>query len=192
MTDNHAPETRNGVLTELEVLMHPVVMLVTLFRLLAALYILIEPFWGLLWTYVLDVVDARVLLHGIGLSRRQYHDWDKNVDWFAYIAELWVGAQYGVFLPLFMLLFYRFLGQFMFLRYKKTWMFIIFPNFFEVAYMWLVLFHPDRTALTLGSNEPWFWLYVFFLGKMVQEVWLHYVWTVIMLPGMAKATRDKS
>ncbi len=160
----------------LEFLKHPLVWITTLARLGAAIYILVDPFWGLLWSVLLDILDARVLMDLVGVSRAQYHLWDKNVDWFAYGAELTVAASYGVYLPLFLLLFWRFIGHFMYLRTHKKVYFIFFPNFFEMAFMWLVVFHPVTGSIRPWAQEPWGWLVALVVVKEMHEILLHYYW----------------
>lgn len=148
----------------LEFLKHPVVWGVTVARLLIALYIFVNPLWGVIISMIADWVDSQVLLHGVGITRPQYQLWDKNADWFAYVVELSVAASYGVYLPFFLLLFWRFTGQFMFLRTHKRWMFVFFPNYFEVAFLWLVLFFPAR---------PIGWLIVMLILKEAHKIGLH-------------------
>ncbi len=145
-------------------LKHPVVWAVTIARLLIALYIFINPLWGVIWSMVADWVDSQVLIHGISITRPQYHLWDKNVDWFVYVVELSVAASYGLYLPFFLLLFWRFIGQFMFLKTHKRFLFVFFPNFFEVTFLWLVLFYPAR---------PYVWLIAFLVAKQLHEIALH-------------------
>lgn len=137
---------------------------VTVARLLIALSIFINPLWGVILSMIADWVDSQILLHGVGITREQYQLWDKNVDWFAYAVELSVAASWGLYLPFFLLLFWRFVGQFMFLKTRKRWMFILFPNYFEVAFFWLVLFYPER---------PMGWLIAILLLKQIHEIALH-------------------
>lgn len=148
----------------LQFLKHPVVWVVTIARLLIALYIFINPLWGVIWSMVADWVDSQILIHGIGIRRAEYQLWDKNVDWFAYVVELSVATTYGLYLPFFLLLFWRFLGQFMFLKTHKRWTFILFPNYFEAAFVWLVTLYPD-----------WTWLVVFLVVKQLHEISLHWL-----------------
>lgn len=174
-------------LPSLDFLKHPVVWAVTLIRFLAALYILINPLWGLIWSFVFDILDAQVLIHYLGIKRSEYHLWDKNVDWFAYITEFLVAIQYGLYLPFFLLLFWRFAGQFMFMRTEKTIYFILFPNFFEIAFLWLVLFHPAVTPFDFTELHPWSWLVALLVGKVIHEVLLHFLWSKILIHQFAPA-----
>lgn len=152
----------------LEFLKHPVVWAMTIARLLIALYIFVHPLWGVITSMIADWVDSQILLHVVGITRPQYQLWDKNVDWFAYVVELSVAANYGLYLPFFLLLFWRFTGQFMFLKTHKRFLFVFFPNFFEVAFLWLVLFYPAR---------PYVWLIAFLIAKQLHEIALHLLFT---------------
>lgn len=172
--DTNNPMEREEPIS-LTFLKDPLVWAVTLVRAVEALYIFVNPFWGTLWSMVLDILDAQVLLHLAGITRKQYQLWDKNVDWFVYVVELSVGASYGVYLPLFLLLFWRFLGQFMFLRTHNKTVFVFFPNFFEVAFLWLVMFHPVRATIQLTQSQPWGWLIVLLIAKQIHEFILHYM-----------------
>ena len=159
----------------LNFLKHPMVWVVTIARLLIALYIFINPFWGVLWSMVADWVDSQVLLHGVGITRPQYQLWDKNVDWFAYVVELSVASSFGLYLPFFLLLFWRFLGQFMFVRTHKRWMFVFFPNFFEMIFLWLVIFYPHGGLVSWPTGHTLTWLIVFIVGKQIHELLLHFI-----------------
>lgn len=145
-------------------LKHPVVWIVTLLRLLIALSIFIYPLWGLLASMIADWVDSQILIHGVGVTRSQYQLWDKNVDWFAYVVEFSVATSYGLYLPFFLLLFWRFVGQFMYMKTHKRFMFVIFANYFEVAFLWLVALYPQWTLLVL-----------LIVAKEINEIGLHYL-----------------
>ena len=173
----------------LDFLQQPVVWAVTGVRFLAALYILINPLWGLIWSVIFDILDAQVLIHFLGITRGEYHVWDKNVDWFAYITEFLLAIQYGLYLPFFLLLFWRFAGQFMFMRTERTIYFALFPNFFEMAFLWLVVFHPIISPFDFHVFHPWGWLIVFLIVKEFHEIGLHYIWPKFMLPHVEDFTK---
>ncbi len=159
----------------LNFLKHPAVWAVTIARLLIALYIFINPFWGTLWSMVADWVDSQVLIHGIGITRPQYHLWDKNVDWFAYVVEFSVATSYGLYFPFFLLLFWRFLGQFMFMQTQSRVMFVFFPNYFEVAFLWLVIFYPQQAMPVSITGNAGIWLLVLIVAKEINEIGLHFL-----------------
>ena len=159
----------------LDFLKHPVVWVVTIARLLIALSIFIYPLWGVILSMIADWMDSQVLIHGIGITRPQYQLWDKNVDWFAYVVELSVAASYGLYLSFFLLLFWRFIGQFMFMRTHKRWMFVFFPNYFEVAFLWLVAFYPLQTTHVSVTGYAGIWLVLLITSKQIHEIGLHFL-----------------
>jgi hypothetical protein len=167
---------------DLSFLKQPVVIIVTVVRFLSAVYILYAPYPGLLLSILLDILDAQVLIHIARIKRSQYHVWDKNVDWLCYITELWVASMYGLFLPFFLLLFYRFVGQYMYMKFKNTLFFVLYPNLYEIAFLWLVMTHPDIGPVTALSYREWVLLGLLMASKLIHEFLLHYVWTKLALP----------
>ncbi|MBI3342903.1 hypothetical protein HY032_01990 [Candidatus Gottesmanbacteria bacterium] len=156
-------------------LKHPAVWSVTIARLLIALFIFANPLWGLILSVIADWIDKHILMFTTGITLSQYQLWDKNVDWFAYVVELSVATTYGLYLPFFLLLFWRFIGQFMFLRTHKRWIFILFPNYFEVAFLWLVVFHQRKFTIDISTDPASFWLVVLLVAKQIHEIYLHYI-----------------
>lgn len=167
---------------DLSFLKRPIVIAVTAARFFSAVYILYAPYAGLLISMLFDILDAQVLIHIAHLKRSQYHLWDKNVDWLCYVTELWVASLYGLFLPFFLLLFYRFIGQYMYLKFRNTLFFVLYPNFYEFAFLWLVLTHPEIRPVTSLTYSQWLLLGAFLLVKLIHEFMLHYVWTRLALP----------
>ena len=155
---------------------YPLVWLVTIARILAALYIFIDPLWGLIASLVFDILDGQILLYRVHISMEEYEAFDKPLDWVTYICELWVGARYGLFLPLFLLLFYRFMGQFMYMKTGKRFFFALFPNFFEFAFLWLIIVIPSGTTFDWHAPHPWEYLIILLLVKQGQDFFMHYWW----------------
>lgn len=166
----------------LDFLGHPAVFTVSVIRISSALLIFLYPFWGFVLTCILDILDAQVLIRLVGISREKYHLWDKNMDWLTYVVMLTYGSNHGFFLPLFLLLFFRFAGQFMFLRTGSVRYFILFPNFFEAVFLWFILFYPASGPILLQQGYKWPALALFVSAKYVQEISLHLVWTSWLLP----------
>ena len=167
----------------------PLVIIVTAVRIGAALSIFWYPLWGLIWSFIFDILDARILLHMVGFSREQYHMWDKNIDWTAYVIMLTVASSYGMFLPLFLLLFFRFMGQFMYLRTHNTWFFIFFPNLFEAGFLWMVIFYPIPGTVQIDTPVKFWWLVALFAVKESQEVLLHFIWPRYLLAPWQRLVR---
>jgi len=163
------PKTRTS-------LNHPLVWAVTLARLLAACYILVNPFWGTVLSVIFDYLDGRFLLGLLEIKWLKYQLWDKVLDWLTYLAELAVTVRYGVFWPMLLLLAYRTVGQILLFKYQRTIFFVIFGNYFEMAFFWLLLFHPQIELIDLRAPQPWNILALFFLFKLFNELYLHYWW----------------
>lgn len=154
----------------------PLVWIITIARITAALYIFIDPLWGLVASIVFDILDGQVLLYKVHISMKEYEAYDKPLDWVTHIVELWVGARYGFFLPLFLLLFYRFMGQFMYMRTGKRYFFVVFPNFFEFSFLWLIVTSPAGTLFDWHAPHPWEYLFLLLIFKQGQEFFMHHWW----------------
>lgn len=157
---------------------YPSVWFVTIARILSALAIFVNPFWGLVATFIFDILDGQILLYHVRVSMEEYEAYDKPLDWVTYLCELWVGAQYGMFLPLFLLLFYRFMGQFMYMRTRKRFFFALFPNFFEFSFLWLIIVTPFGSVFDWSSPQPWGYLAVLLIVKQGQDFIMHYFWDI--------------
>lgn len=112
---------------DLSFVWNPLSLIVILARVASALYILVSPVWGYIWTVLFDYIDAIVFLHVQGISRRQYHYVDKNLDFVYFAVMLVVDSKYGLFIPLSLLLLYRLIGQYLYLQTHKITTFIFFP-----------------------------------------------------------------
>jgi hypothetical protein len=151
------------------------VWLVIFTRILFALYILINPLWGFIWTTVFDHFDSYILKHKEGMSWWEYHMLDKYLDWVSYITMLIAGFQYGVIYILVALLAFRLVGQLMFMRTRKTIYFLLFPNLYEMAFLWFVLVQKVLFYDGGGLSQS-VWLFILFIVKETQEAWLHFIW----------------
>ncbi len=157
----------------------PLTLYVTLVRFVAALWILYEPLPGVIGSICLDGICYIVMKRVGNLTPKQLEFWDKNVDWLSYAAEITVAAQFGLFMPFMVLLFYRFMGHFMFLRLSSSSYYLLFPNLFEAAFVWLVIFFRDPEHVNLYANsQTWIWLAAILIMKIFQEYLLHTVWPV--------------
>jgi hypothetical protein len=139
--------------------------LVTLARLLAAFYIFIAPLPGMILTIVFDFFDGRIFAFTGAMDREQYHRWDKVLDMAGYVVELIVVLRYGVWWPFTILFLWRLVGYIAFVIVGKSWVFLLAPNIFEAAVLWVFLFYP---------SQPWNWLWVFIVAKYIQEWSLHW------------------
>lgn len=153
----------------------PSVWFIIVIRLFAALYILINPLWGFILATFFDYWDAYVFKNIAKMSWFEYHRLDKYLDWISYVSMLIVGSIRGYFLPLLLLLSFRFIGHMVFLKKKDTKYFVLFPNLYEIAFIWLVIISELFKFEGLGF-EYGLWLLALFIVKEVQEMWLHLIW----------------
>ena len=91
------------------------VVIVVVFRILAAIYIFFNIFWGFLVTLVFDFIDAYFLRQKAKLSWNRYQLVDKALDIIPYSVMLIVSIKYGVFSFLLLLFIYRLIGEILFL-----------------------------------------------------------------------------
>lgn len=151
-----------------EFLTHPLTISIIIIRTLAALLMFVSPLWGYIWTVVWDYLDAPLLLYVVKVSRKQYHYLDKNLDFVYFTVMLIIGFSTYAASVLVLLFLFRLIGHYLFMRTHRLVFFVLFPNFFEVLFVWSVL--------GLEHMLYWQWLIVLFLLKEVHEIGLHYVW----------------
>lgn len=144
-------------------------------RIAAAILIIFNPFLGFILTLVFDFIDAYFLKHLFKMPWSEYHRLDKYVDWFTYICMFYVGVGVGYFWSLGFWLLVRFCGQVAYMYTKRTEYFILFPNFFEVAFLWLVVL-KERPYFSNNTTPETTWLLFLFLIKVIQELWIHLFW----------------
>lgn len=161
-------------------LTHPLVLTVIVVRTLAALYILVDPFWGLIATLAFDYFDSYILLHKMNYTRVMYHMVDKPLDMVTYMVELFVAWQYGLFFPMALLFAYRSIGQIIFSYRHDTRIFIPFPNFFEVAFFWFIAMKPFQPMLHLSVRQYWEIFFLLCGVKIIHEIALHFVGPIVM------------
>lgn len=159
-----------------KLLILPGVWLVIFMRLGAAVYILINPFWGAVTTVSFDWLDAYILIHRLGFNRHEYHFLDKNLDWIQQTAMLISGINHGWGQMLLALFLFRLVGQWFFLKTGKVIYFIFFPNFFEAAYLWLVAARSLPWAARLNYEQLMWGLGAALVLKQLHEIYLHVIW----------------
>lgn len=155
---------------------HPVFYWVTLIRVVAAVYILYDPFWGFILSSVLDILDYHIIKQYVPLTDEAYHAWDKKVDWTMYLSELWVMARYGLlwlFVPLFL---WRLVGHIWSIRIHRRIVYIFTPNVFEVMFVWIILFYTPGQSIVDTYHAHQLWLVLFLVIKMLQEILIHIIW----------------
>jgi hypothetical protein len=152
---------------------NPFVIFYTALRIAAAVLILFNPVAGFIATLFFDYWDGyfyEMLPKLVEMPRPTYQKYDKMQDWFGYVTMWIVSFNYGIFPVLTLLLIYRLIGQIIYLKVKKQFVFVIFTNFFEAVFLWSVIF-------PLANIKPVFtWLYVLLIVYILREVFLHIYW----------------
>lgn len=160
------------VTTKNQYLKKPVFWLVVSLRFFAALYILIDPLWGYFLTLVFDYFDSFFLAakkNFVEMPWKAYLSWDKYLDLAGYVTMLIVGLRMG-FSFLLILFLYRLIGQILFFITKKEFLFVIFINFFQPFYIWLVVFKIFNVSATYN------WLIALIGVQIIIEVFNHIYW----------------
>lgn len=152
----------------------PLVWLVVAMRLSGIALILVNPLFGMAASFIFDWLDAYLLIQRVGYRQEEYHYLDKNIDQVWSLVMLGVGAKTEYRSFLFFLYLYRLVGHFIFLKIHTPTTFVLFPNFFEPAFVWLVALGPwSGNLLRQTSNMV---LVALFAAKILQEVGLHVFW----------------
>lgn len=146
---------------------------VVLLRILAALFILLNPLWGLIISWILDYFDSYVWVQYAKMSWDEYRVFDKRIDLFGYLMMLFVSFAHPAFFMLYMLLIYRFVGYLLFLYTRNKSIFLVFPNLFEVFFIWQIIL-PAYFGLDLASINAVYFLILLIVAKEIQELWINY------------------
>ncbi len=152
------------------------VVIVVVFRILAAIYIFFNIFWGFLVTLVFDFIDAYFLRQKAKLSWNRYQLVDKALDIIPYSVMLIVSIKYGVFSFLLLLFIYRLIGEILFFVTKKTFYLILFPNFFSIAFILFVFLQEVGINFDISSVKYFVLMLFFFLLQIIFEIVLHKIW----------------
>lgn len=150
--------------------------IVVVSRVLAAIYIFFDVFWGYFFTLLFDYLDSYFLRQKAKVNWNTYQIVDKAIDLVPYSVMLIVSLHYGVFGFLLVLFVYRLIGEILFFTTKKTWYLVLFPNFFNISFgLFIVLQEIGINFRVVSIKHLVLLLFVFFF-QLYLEVWLHYIW----------------
>jgi hypothetical protein len=138
-------------------------------RLAAALLIFIAPLEGILLSFIFDHLDSYLWAYS-GLTKKEYHEIDKPLDFLTYIPELLVVIDTPIRLLALFLFLYRTLGHVLYSMTGNHKIFLLFPNFFE--HYVLAYFIILRFDLTISVFDIRIFIIIAVL-KMLQEVYIH-------------------
>lgn len=154
---------------------NPPVVFMSFLRILSALSILIFPLGGFVAYAFLDIIDWRWFVEKGGMTYKEYHFIDKCLDWVGYLGMIAVAPRFGMyyFEILLALLLYRLIGQIIFFRTNGHYLFVLFPNFFESTYVWVLILSVTGGLITPPSSASWNLLLILSFIQMIRELYLH-------------------
>ena len=141
------------------------------FRVTVSLLMLWYPLEALLASMLLDVLDSFFFAFA-NFDKKQYHNWDKALDYLHYLILLIVICKSPIFLVAVGLLVFRSIGHYLFNKTGDHRLFIIFPNIYEyyvLAYLLIIRFD---IVLSINSWQIWLGLFLF---KLAQEYYVHFM-----------------
>ncbi len=151
-----------------------IIPLVTLARILAAFSMFIAPLPGIVLTMIFDFLDGRVFAATGVFDRLSYHRWDKALDMVGYCVELYIVWRYGVWLAFLPLFLWRAIGYVIYVASGASEIFLLCPNIYEAAVLWLFVFYPAPTPRIQVLPYQALWLGVIIILKIIQEWSLHW------------------
>ncbi len=151
---------------------HPAVIFVIMVRVLSALYILIDPFWGFMLYLFFDFVDG-YLFAKPGLSTKHYMQLDRPLDWLGYLTMLIVVSGTQLFPFFLILLFIRLIGQIFYMKTGDTKYYIVFPNYYEAFYFWFILLAQLGKDYSNIGLVGLLFLIILFVIQFLRELFIH-------------------
>ncbi|HRN70964.1 MAG TPA: hypothetical protein PLS49_07335 [Candidatus Woesebacteria bacterium] len=142
-----------------------IIALIIILRVFAALSMFFWPVLGFVFVLTIDFLDGYILKHRCGFSPEQYHRIDKPLDWFDYVVMLIIGLRIEFSSMLIIFFIFRLVGQLFYMRSKNPRYFILFPNLFEVVYLWIVVLKNYSITLTIS-------IVIF---RLLEELYIHEV-----------------
>lgn len=138
------------------------------------IFIFSFPVYVVAGALFLDAIDAEFASQGV-LSRGKYQIIDKLMDnwWNLWALAYSYFAFNNFFILLLLLLVLRFIGLIVFLNNKRRGILMVFPNFFESAFLLLFVAYTFNFGFLITGVNLYYSLAVVFALKILQEYWLH-------------------
>lgn len=155
------------------------------FRIITYLPLLIDPFYGILISFIADFFDSYILYY-FKVDERKYHYIDKKMDYVLYVALLFMSIFTPIFLLILFLFLLRTLGTYLFNKTGNRIFFVLAPNLIEFVFL-IYLFDIKFGYTYLFDYRTWI---VLIILKLIQEILLHGVnigqaytgWKLLKLP----------
>lgn len=138
-------------------------------RLANDFFMLVFPLPGLLLSIFWDIMDTYCFILG-DFTRKEYHLFDKVMDYIHYLFVLLISYNLGTFNIIFAWFVFRSIGHVIHLFFKNDKIFIIFPNVFE----YLVLAELIFIGLKLPYSIQNVWIVAAIVViKTLHEIYIH-------------------
>jgi hypothetical protein len=147
---------------------------IELLRFIFPMFIFSFPALTVFVAIFLDAVDGEFASQEV-LSHEKYQIVDKLMDnWF----DLWALAYSyfafnDFFIFLLILIVFRFIGLAVFLKFGRRGALVIFPNFFENAFLLFFFVSLFNLGFLITGVNLYYSLTAVFVFKILQEYWLH-------------------
>ena len=169
----------------------PFVWITILVRLVAGLVIFVNPWIGWLLYLFFDLFDFVPWCRIAGLTQEEYEFLDKRIDSVNYFTMLLASFTYGFFPILIVFYLYRVIGENIFYKKGKRKYLILFPNLFEVFWVWYIVL-PNINILPALAILSGIWgLYLLILVKVLQEFFCHLIGPKYIFPWNQKVFWSK-
>lgn len=148
---------------------------VVFLRIVTPFLIYIDPIWGFVIVFLLDVVDADIASLGV-LTKKRYQEIDKALDfWWYTIALIWSFTYLPNYFPFLLGLFlWRSCGTLIFYKRHNRKILLIFANYFESVLLLLILgTFSEKLGFLLVGKDYYLWLGIAVATKLFQEWWIH-------------------
>jgi|SRR3989339_679294 len=152
---------------------NPWVVFVIIVRILSSFAIIISPWWGILIFWFCDSKDNYILTKFVRYTNGMYHQLDKQLDLVGFFCMYVVGYFRGFGVVLGWILIYRFIGYFLYLKTHKRWIFVLFPNMFEMVFFWYVVLPYAGMSSFWLTTHTLLGLSVLFVIKIGIELFIH-------------------
>lgn len=159
----------------------PGVAIVFVLRILGAISIIINPFWGFWLSLFFDSTDSLGCIAWAKMKRIDYHRVDKVLDIAVSFFMVMVGIKIGLFVPFLILFLFRLTGGLLFEKTRKTIYLILFPNF-----IWSVYFFEIILKTSFYNYIP-----IIVASQVFIELWLHLVVPGPLYPYLMKTRFGK-
>ena len=147
----------------------------SLLRLLATVWVWINPLVGILVNTLLDAVDGD-MFERMGWKRGDYEIWDKWMDLIFLLSIALYAVWYwrrDMLWYVFVLMFgWRVLGQMLYGLLGREWLLVVFPNM-VTGLFFLKMVLPGLLEVDLILPSPWPVLGLLLIFAVLKEWWLH-------------------